>query len=425
MLPAQGAVGVAGRKPQERRGFSVRTFESLKVRDYRFYFSSNFFQMACMNMQMLASGWFMYTLTGSSALLGLTMLANAIPQLVLSPFGGTIADRLPKKATILVGLVASLALALWIAVSISLDVITWHYLVISSLIQGGIMALIMPARQSFITEVVGRENLMNAVALNAATMNVTQLSAPALAGFIVAWADISGVYYLMAGLYGVAFLSLLPIRPVSRANNGMPARGRRSVLGDIKDGLVYVRNNTTLTSILLLTFFTVVFSMPFRLLLPVFTEDVLMVGPDKLGLLISVSGIGALAGSLAIASFASKRRGMLFLHTGLVTGLTILAFSVTTSYSVALVIMVIAGLAQSGRMALSNTLLQSYTEDAYLGRVMSLFMMQWGVTSLGTFGVSVLAEFIGIQPAVAMTGVLLVATSLYYYVFSPRVRSLE
>ena len=421
--PPQAAVGVADRPPRGGRGFSLKTFDSLKIKNYRYYFGSNFFQMACMNMQMLATGWFMYILTGSSALLGLTMLANAIPQLVLSPFGGSIADRIPKKYTILAGLIASSALALWIAGSVSFGVIAWHYLVVSSFIQGGIMALMMPARQSFIAEIVGRENLMNAVALNSATMNVTQLSAPAVAGFMVAWTGIEGVYYLMAGLYGLAFLSLLPTRAIVRPAD-QPARPRRGIFVDIKDGLVYVRQNRALTSILLLTLFTVVFSMPFRMLLPVFTEEILEVGPEKLGLLMSISGVGALIGSLAIASFASKRRGMLFLHTGLVAGLAILVFSMTTSYAFALVIMVVAGLAQSGRMTLSNTLLQSYTENAYLGRVMSLFMMQWGVTSVGTFGVSVLAEFIGIQYAFAMTGGLLVATTLYYYAFSPRIRKL-
>ncbi|MDA1096914.1 MAG: MFS transporter, partial [Chloroflexi bacterium] len=247
--PPQAAVGVADGRPQGGRGFSLKTFESLKIRNYRYYFGSNFFQMACMNMQMLATGWFMYILTGSSALLGLTMLANAIPQLVLSPFGGSIADRIPKKFTILVGLIASSALALWIAGSVSFGVITWHYLVVSSFIQGGIMALIMPSRQSFIAELVGRENLMNAVALNSATMNVTQLSAPAVAGFMVAWTGIEGVYYLMAGLYGLAFLSLLPTRAIARPSNQL-AHSRQGVFADIKDGLVYVRQNRALTSIL-------------------------------------------------------------------------------------------------------------------------------------------------------------------------------
>ncbi|MBI2165217.1 MAG: MFS transporter [Chloroflexi bacterium] len=403
--------------------FALRTFRSLRVRQFRFFIASSLAQTACMNMQQVTTGWFAYKLTGSTALLGVTMLASAIPQLALSVLGGTLADRISKKLILSVGLIASALVALWIGLSTSLHIITWHYLVVSSFLQGSVMALMMPSRQSLISELVGRDNLMNAVALNSSVMNVNQIGAPAIAGFMIAGAGIEGVYYLMVALYLVAAAFIYPLRlSPGGASSG---NGRNAILRDIKDGISYVRQNETVLVLLLLTFLTVLFSMPFRALLPVFTEDILKVGPEKLGILMSASGIGALAGSLVIASLGEKGRGMLFLHGGILTGLAILAFSFSSSYTLSLVIMVVTGLGQAGRMALGNTLLQTYTEDAYLGRVMSLFMMQWGLVGLGTFGVSIAAEFVGVQLAVGATALLLVLSTLYFYLFSPRVRRLE
>ena len=415
------------RKPAQRKfGFSS-TFESLQVRDYRFYFISSLAFMACMNIQMVASGWFTYKLTGSSALLGITLLANAIPGITFSFFGGTLADKFPKKLIVMLGFLASGLTVLPIAVAASFDSVTWQLMAASSFMQGTVQALMMPSRQAMITEIVGRDKLMNAIALNSAGMNVNQIGAPAIAGFMLAVGGIDGVYYLLTGLYVLAMLLAIPITRNTSTSYASDSEQnqKRSVFGDIKEGLVYVVENKTLLTILLLTFFTVVLSMPFRMLLPIFTEDVLKVGPERLGILYSVSGVGALVGSLFIASIGEQRRGMLFLHTGLITGVTIFAFSLSHSYTISLVIMVISGVGQAGRMALSNTLLQSYSDDEHMGRVMSLFMMQWGVVTLGTFVVSVAAQYVGVQIAVGATGVMLVGMTLYYYVFSKRVRELN
>jgi MFS family permease len=406
------------------RVFNLRTFQSLKIRDYRFHMLSGLFHMASMNMRMLVDGWFVYTLTDSEALLGLTLLANAIPPLVLSFLGGTLADRIHRKYILVVCLTLSSLLSLWIAVSTTAGIITWHYIIISSFIQGCIISFMMPARQSLINEIVGREHIMNAVALNGAVMNVNQIGAPAIAGFMVAASGIESVYYMMVGLFLVAAALLFPMRAGNTRKKDV-SRPKRSVLGDIKDGLVYVRSNHTLFMILILTQITVILAMPFRLLLPVFTEDILQVGPEKLGILVSVSGAGALVSSLIVASMGNKNRGMLFLHTGVFLGASIIAFAISELFWVSLLVMIVAGFGQAARLTLSNTLLQSYTEDAYIGRVMSLFMMQWGVTSLGSFLVAIAAEFVGVQEAVAATGAMLIMVSLYCYAFAPRIRRLQ
>ena len=405
------------------QGLAGRMFGSLKVRDFRFFITSSFAQTASMNMQGMVNGWLAYELTGSKAILGITTLGSALPQLSLSLFGGILADRLPKKLVLSLGMAALAVMTLFVAISISLGIITWHYLLINSVIQGIAMALTMPSRQALVSEIVGRDKVTNAVSLNASVMNFNQIAGPAIAGVGVAVVGIAGVYYLMAILFLIAAVAILPVR---RARTVMLSKlPTANILASIKDGLLYVRRSPVLLNVLLLSLFTVLLTMPFRNLLPVFAKDVLHVGPSRLGLLLSVSGAGALAGSLIIASLSGKGRGMLFLHTGLLAGISIIVFTFSKSYVMSLVVMTFTGLGQAGRMTLANSLVQSHTEDAYLGRVMSLLVMQMGITGVGVFIVSIIAQFAGAQIAVAGTAGLLVLITMYYYFFTPVVRKLD
>ncbi|MBI4282779.1 MAG: MFS transporter [Chloroflexi bacterium] len=421
-----GPAGLRGapREAGVRLLFNLRTFESLKIRNFRFYLISSIAQMTPMNMQMTASGWFMYKLTGSVALLGVAMLVSAVPQLALSFVGGVFADRVSRKAILIAGQLATMVLMLWVGLFAHLGIITWYHLLINAFLQGAIMALMMPARQSIIPSLVGRDNIMNAVGLNMAGMNLNRLGAPALAGFLIAAFGIHYVYYLMGILYFVAALLILPLRLQAPEvpNGGMGGMVKRSVIGDVVLGLAYARDNKDVRAILILTLLTIFFSMAYFVVLPVFTEDILKVGPQGLGLLISGSGVGALIGSLVIASMPNRGRGLLFLHAAAVTGVGLFFFAWSTHYYLSMVILAFVGLGQAWRMSLSNVLLQAYTEDAYLGRVMSLMMMEWGLTSLGGAAVPIIGEFIGIQLAVALSAVFLVLVALFYYAFSPRIR---
>ncbi len=179
---------------------TLRTFESLKNPHYRLYWAAMMGQMGSMNMQMMARAWFIYDLTRSPAMLGVMALANSLPMLFLSLFGGVMADRVQKKNVLLVGQAASAVVALGIAVSISLGSIGAGHLIVAGVLQGIIMGLMMPSRQAIIPEIVGERDLMNAVSLNAAGMNINRLLAPAAAGFLIATIGIEGVFYIMTGL---------------------------------------------------------------------------------------------------------------------------------------------------------------------------------------------------------------------------------
>jgi MFS transporter, DHA1 family, staphyloferrin A biosynthesis exporter len=412
-----------------RHGFSslgFRTFSSLQNRAYRFYFLGVLGQFASMNMQMVTGSLLIYRLTDSAALLGTMSLANALPTLVLSLFGGAIADRIQKKLILILGLSASALVSLMVAVALTTGFLSrenggsWWILMTSSFVQGIIMGLMMPARQSIIPELVSREQAMNAVALNTLGMNVLSLVAPAAAGFLVDAFDFAAVYYAMTGLYlyGVGFLIFIP-----RTTGGVVSGD--SIISDIREGIQYIRRQHLVLLILFFTLFFVVLSMPYRQLLPIFVDDILKVGAKGMGLLLSASGAGALIGSLVMANLPNKKRGLILLISGAISGLALALFSFSTSWGNSLAFMTLVGLSQTGRITTSNALLQTYVEGRYMGRVMSIYMMQWGIVSLSTFFAGTMAEAIPVQWVVGGFALALLAVSVLAVVFLPSVRKLD
>lgn len=422
ITPAALATAASTAPPPETFGGLFKAFDALKVRNFQFYSLSGVFHMAAMNMQQLANGWFAYHLTGSSAVLGLTLLAQAIPQVCLSFVGGVVSDRVPRRLLMQMVFGINALLSLWIAVSAQLGFITWQDLVVRSFVFGCALAFLMPSRQGIIGELVGRGRIMSAISVNQALGNVMQFAGPAIAGFLIAGVSIQGAYYVITGLFVCAALAMVPVCYMPR--KVVSKAGLSGFLGNIMDGLKYVRTNRNVMLILLISLLTVTFSMPYNQLLPVFAKDVLGVGPERLGLLSSLGGVGALIGSTTVAFMQSKKRGLLFIYSGLLLGLGLVAFCISNSYAISAAIALAVGAGQAIRMTLSMTLLQTYTDDAYMGRVLSINMMQMGLTSLAGFGVAVFAEAIGVQRAVGMTSLLLLVTVLGFWLFSPRMRKL-
>jgi MFS family permease len=419
------------------------TLAALRIPAYRIYFGALLMQFAAMNMQMVARSWFMYELTASAVMLGAVGLGSALPMLTISLFGGVLADSMRKKTILLAGQLASALVALGIAVSITVGTISWVHLFIASLLQGLVMSLMMPARQAFIYELVGKKSLMNAIALNVAAMNLIRLMAPAFAGFFIALWSIEGVYYIMTILYLIGFLFAARLPQTGT----VPPR-KNGTIQELKEGLHYIRYNANVLAVLFLTLMATILSMPYMFLLPIFTKDIFFIDVSifgkltslpvigslflslgessaRQGLLISVSGLGALAGSLIVASMTTKRRGLIFLLSLLLAAVSLVCFSATSSYLFALTTFIPLGLGHAGRMALSNTLLQSETDDTHRGRVMSVYMMNWGITMVGVFFVSIAVDIIGAQLAVGGSAGILALVTIYYLFFSPRIRRLD
>lgn len=407
-------------------GYGRRVFSSFKNPVYRLYYYSLIGHWGPMQMQMVTRTLLIYRITGSGAILGLMALAGSIPMLVLSLYGGALADRLEKRKILIYSQLASAVVTLGVAIPLTMHYLSrdvpgsWWILIVSSVMQGIIMGLMMPSRASMVPEIVKPEDLMNAISLNNMGMNFFRIVAPAATGFIIdAW-DFDAVYYIMTALYlfPTVFLFLIP-RTLPAARQGS------STAMEVLQGFKYIRGEITIMLILIFTLACTILGMPFIMLLPIFTEDILKVGASGLGILMAVSGIGSIVVSFVLASASNKKRGIMMLFSGLILSLSLIAFSFTAEWYLSLALAVFIGLGQTGQMAIGFTLIQYYVDPGYRGRVMSFMMLGFGLSSLGTFFGGILAETMGIEWAIGGLALALAVVTTGMIAFSSRLRKLD
>ncbi|HEY96322.1 MAG TPA: MFS transporter [Dehalococcoidia bacterium] len=425
-----GAGRMGPSQPGERQpGFSfrnLRTFSSFKNRVFVIYFGGLLGQMAGMNMQMLARSYLIYQLTRDPVILGAMSLFHAVPMVVLSLYGGVLADRMQKKNVMLIGQIASAVVSSAVGLTLLTGYLSsenpgsWWVLAASSVCQGIIMALMMPSRQAILPEIVKGEELMNAISLNTMGMNVFRLFAPAAAGFLIAKAGYEAVYFTVSVMYVIStiFVWFLPL-------TSKVTKTTTKVLTAMKEGFSYLRKETTILIILAFTLAVTILAMPFQQMMPIFTEDVLNVGPEGMGVIMSVSAVGSMISSLVLASLPNKKRGLMMLGGNVILGVALAGFSFSEYYALSLVLIGFVGLGQMVQMALGTTLIQYYIDPAYLGRVMSIMMMQFGLMSFSTFIAGLLTKAFGIQWSMGGLALVLVGLSVIALIFFKRIRNLE
>jgi MFS family permease len=430
VAPKPVFAGDGGRPPSDNWFTRIRTFQSLQHRGFRDFFLAMVSQMGSQNMQMVVRAYLAFEITGSYAALGTIALANAVPGLALAMVGGAIADAVKsRRAVIIIGQVSNTLNAGTVGTLLLFGMLRIEHLFIAAIVQGITMALMMPSRQALIPALVPPTSLMNAVALNAAGMNSMRLFAPAIGGFILAWAGGAAAYYVMASLYvfGCFFLVKVPEPPreVAHADGGGFAQFKLG-LTNMWEGILYIKRDRVMGPLLLINLFVVITAMPYMFLLAGFVQDVLGAGPDALGMITSISGIGSLAGALWVASMAAKRRGAWFLIGSAFQGLTLfLAFMFSNSVFTLSAIMLVMGVGQAARQGLSNVLVQEYVEDAFRGRVMSVYMLQFSLSSFAAFLTGMLAAWLGPRAALGGMALALTAIALGALIFVPRLRNLE
>jgi MFS family permease len=388
---------------------------------------------AALQMQQVVRGFLVYQLTGSFAALGGMALANAAPRLALALYGGVVADRVSRRYVIQAGQVFNVVQASVIAALLFSGLLRFEHLLVTAVLQGISNSFTQPARQAMVPEIVGLDRLTNAIALNASTMNTMRLLAPALAGVLLAVIGAGWVYVMMASLYAMAVLTMtrVPVRMPAGSQAGAAGRGRRGRggLNDIREALAYLRTQPTLIMLLAVHLCIVTFSMPYQRLLPGFVDEVLSDNPDetalRLGLLLTFTGVGALLGSLVIASLPDRHRGGLLLGSSALLGLALLGFTASSSFWLSAAFVVALGIGMAGRQSLSNVLIQTHVSNEFRGRISSIMMMEMGLTSFGTFGISIIAASIGVQLALGGAAVALVAVAVGVYVLVPAYRRLQ
>ena len=401
-----------------------RTFESLNERNFRLLWFGMLPSTLAMQMGMVTNGYLAYDITGSAAAVGFVTLGMGIPMLFLSLIGGVVADRLSKRQILMATQAVVGVAAMILAVLVLTDLIRiWHMTVVAFMM-GSAFAFNMPARQAFVAELVGRQRLTNAVALNNTGMNMARVLGPSIAGAMIgiAYIGIGGVYLVMVFMYlAVVFtISRLPDTGVQ------PGSNNRRGLDSLIDGLKYIRNSSVLSALMLLAFAPTLLGMSYQALMPVFAEDVFKVGPSGLGLLMTVNGIGALVGSLGVATFSNyQRRGLVLVGLGLVFGLSIALFAFSQSMIVAFPALVLIGAASAAYMALNMSLVMNYAEPEYHGRVMSINMMTFSLMPLSVVPTGFLVDIYGAPTVIGCSGLLLAAIVAVYGFLHPSYRKVE
>jgi MFS family permease len=403
----------------------MRTLDSFRSTPFRFYFFGMMGQWAAMSMLTITQSLLVYRLTGSEAILGVLALANAIPQVLLFLVGGTMADRFPKRRLIQIGQLAAGAMAGVVGITISTGYLSsahpgsWWVLMVTAVIQGVFMAVAVPARQAIIPDLVKPEMIMNALALNTTGTNTFRLVAPAVAGFLIDALGFAAVFYIMAGLYLVAILltAFIPESPKKTAQT-------RSTMVEAGQGLVYLWGQRIIFLVLTYAIFYIVLSMPYQMMLPIFSDTILKTDATGLGILQSVSGVGALVASLILASIHTKKRGVLVLGGGAMAGVGVVMLAFSRYWPLSLAAMFVIGAGSAVHSTALVTTLQGLSDPAYLGRVMSILMMNQGLSGLGTFFVGFLSEGVGVQWAIGGFAAMLILLSLSFLTFIPRLRKL-
>jgi MFS family permease len=287
---------------------------------------------------------------------------------------------------------------------VATDLIAIWQLVLLGVLQGTIFSFNMPTRQAFLAELVGPDEMMNAVALNNAGMNVTRIFGPALAGFLIAvpFIGLSNVFGFMAACYLLPVLMLLQIRPRYAAID----RPKAPMLQEFLAGLRYIRRHEVLGMLLILGLAPIILGFPYQMLLPVFASDAVHgVGARGLGLMSACTGLGALAGALVIASATGvRRRGRLQLTAGAAFGVSLLGFGIAPTFPLALLALAVVGFSGSVYQSLNSTLIMTSSEPAYYGRVMSVNLMGFSLMPIASLPMGLIADHLGAPRTVLLCG---------------------
>jgi MFS family permease len=373
---------------------------ALTHRNFRLFFGGQLLSLTGTWMQNVAQAWLVYSLTGSSLMLGTVGFASNIPVFLLAPIGGAVADRHNRHHIVVATQTAAMLLALVLAgLTLSGRVQVWHVICLTALL-GTVNAFDIPARQSFFVEMVGKEDLLNAIALNSSMFNAARVIGPAVAGVLVAsigegWCFlVNGVSYLAV----IAGLLLMRLPPPG------PSRARGSALTELLEGVHFVRGAAPIRDLLLMLGVVSLLGTSYSVLMPIFADGIFHAGPRGLGLLMGATGVGAVVGALSVAARTGVKG--LAAMTGRACasfGICLAVFALSHWFWLSLVMLIPVGFSMMTQMACSNTLIQTMVPDHLRGRVMALYsVMFMGMAPFGSFLSGALAEKIGAPATVAI-----------------------
>jgi MFS family permease len=398
------------------------SFEALNYRDFRLLWSGALVSNVGTWLQAVAQGWLVLQLTNSALLLGLVSAVGSIPVMTLSLFGGVLADQFDRRRLLIVAEIGLTVFTLIMAALVTAHLITVSWLLILVLLVGVASALSGPTWQSFLSDLVPDEVLLNAIALNSAQFNVARVLGPAMAGTLIAIIGIAGCFTLNGLSFVAVIVALLMMHRPLRER--VPRR--LSPWQSLVEGVRYTIHHPQVRAIMSLATVHTVFGMPFLMLMPVFARDVYHGTAGDLGIFLSAMGAGAVAGALITARFgAVRRKGALILGMEAIFALSLLLFAHMPVRVAALPALALVGFWMVSFFAVANSALQILSEDAVRGRVMSIWTIaSWGITPLGSLWAGAAATRLGAPTVVSLGAVICLLYTAALALASPRLRRL-
>jgi MFS family permease len=397
-------------------------FSSLSVRNFRIYWFGMFVSLIGTWIQAVAQSWLVFELTKSAFLLGVVGFLSSIPVFLLSLFGGVVADRMNKRNILIATQTAFMFLAFLLAVLTQMKLITPQEIMFIALLNGVVMAFDAPSRQAVVVELVGKENLFNAIALNSVAFNSSRIIGPALAGVLVAVIGMSGCFYLN----GISFLAVIIALFLIKTRNRSRGDKNNTALKDLKDGLIFVKNNRLILALIAMVGIVSLFGVAYVILMPIFADEVLKVGARGLAVLMSSAGLGALIGALLLARLGDfKYKGKFLFLSSLVFSLSLVLFSLSKIYLLSILTLIFIGCSSVTAIAIINTILQTRVSDEYRGRVMSVFMLTFaGMMPFGNLISGTLAQAFGVSFAVLINGIICTVFLAAINIAYPKIRNI-
>ncbi len=357
-------------------------------------------------IQQVTLGWLAYDLTGSSIALGAINGLRALPFLLIGPTAGVAADRMDRRKLLISIQAVLLVTAFIMGTLVASGVVQVWHLFVFALVTASVWSINQPLRQTLVPSVVPRESLMNAIALNSLAFNITKVLGPTVGGFLIGAFGPGGNFFVQGCAYVcvMAAIYAMNVQP-----HDATAVRKSSVVSNLREGLAYVKSTPVVLALMISSLVPSIFAQPYQTLMPVFQKDVLHQGPGALGLMLAAPGVGAVIAALLLASLGGfRRKGLLLLFALLALGTSLILFSQMTELPFALVTLVGVGGAQVFYAATTNTMLQIIVPDELRGRVISIYMLDQGLSPAGALLAGVSTHFIGAPTTTALMGLLVI-----------------
>ncbi len=402
---------------------SRSTFRALRHRNFRLWFFGQLTSLAGTWMQSIAQNWLVYQLTGSARDLGIVNFVGAVPLVPLTLHAGAIADRFSKRKVIFLAQTGMMALAFLLAALCYTGIVQLWHVILLALLLGAAQAIDTPARQAFVVELVGKEDLSNAIALNSGTFHAARVVGPALAGVIVAAAGVAAAFFLN----GLSFLAVLAVLWMMDASKILSTRAGGTEGRDLWAGIRYLWGHRAPGGIVLLVSLSALLAMPYHVLVPIFAKEILGGGAREYGVLMSAAGVGAVLGSLyAATGRAGQRKGTLLTAGSLSFPVLLIGFAFSRSFVLSSLLLFATGFSFVLQNAPANSLLQTLAPDPLRGRVMAIYVSLFlGLMRVGSLLLGFLAERTSAPVALAVAAAASLASAVAVYEKFPELRRME